>query len=101
MISLSGFRNRPKSWNCAGSTGVDLSGRYESPAVGSHQCVRDNRGVGSSDIRRIFREQIVPDDQPRSVQLGLALRSSEEPDVHMRAAISDAVDMRLEMPASA
>ncbi len=51
----------------------------------------DNRRVLVGDVRRILRQQVVPDDQPRPVQLSLSFRPGENPDMQMSAAIPDAV----------
>src|SRR4051794_5660791 len=63
-------------------------------AVRHHKRIGNRGSISVGDIGRVLRKKVVPDDEPRAVELRLTLRPGEEPDVQMRATIADPVDVR-------
>src|SRR3954451_563460 len=74
-------------------------------SVGGEGRVGGGFRIRIGEVSGVLRQQVVPHDEPRPVQLRLSFRAGEEPHVQMRAAVSDPVYVgardvrqRLDMP---
>jgi len=99
VVSLSGNLERVGDTRLDGAEPVDPDRRWSAcggpppSAVGRNQRVRHGGGVRPGEGGRVLGQQVVPDHQPRTEELGLALGTGEEPDVQVSATVADAVDV--------